>query len=210
MLTPDCLAFRKAYEPGDADPHRDQCAACQEFADLVDALQGLGFRQPLGDRLRQRLRQLPEQEDQRSLAFPQLPMLPLPPGLERRLQRIARAAVRGAELPIWIRNPRFAVAASYVLALLFTASVGNPAAWGQSAADRLDRVGAAIESVQSSGRQTWLDVEEKTAEGLALTAEFYRASRSSLKATWLEFVESIRESETTDASQVDDDQTDPS
>jgi len=210
MLKPECLELRRTYERGHTDPHLTTCAECKAFADFVDGLAQLGMRAPLGGALRERLRELPEREEGRARAIPRLPMLPLPAALERRLKQIARLATGREELPIWIRSPRFAIAASYLLTLLFAGTVGNPAAWGESAASQFDRVGIAIESAQVGGRRTLQGFEERAVEGFALTRELYRTSKSSLKANWLEFVESIKDTETTDESEADDGEADPS
>lgn len=210
MLKAECLELRSAYESGRTYAHLGECADCRAFAAFVDGLGELGMQAPLADGLRNRLRDLPEQHERRSYAFPRLPMLPLPAALERRLKQIARAAGARKELPIWIRSPRFAIAASYLLTLLFAGTVGNPAAWGQTAADQLDRVGIVIESAQVGGRKTWQGIEERAHEGFALSREFYRTSKSSLRASWLEFVDSITDTETTDESDVTDDEVDPS
>ena len=209
MLKPECLELRRTYERGHTDPHLSECADCRSFAEFVDGLGGLGVQAPLGDNLRSRLRQLPEQDEKRTYAFPQVPMLPLPAALEQRLRQIARAAA-SKELPIWIRSPRFAIAASYLLTLLFAGTLGNPAVWGQSAAEPIGRVGIVIESAQVGGQKAWQTIEGRASESFALTREFYRTSKSSLKANWLEFVESIKDTETTDASEAADGETDPS
>lgn len=207
MLKPECLALRRTYERGQSDPHLDSCPDCRAFADFVDGLSGLGMQAAMSEGLRRRLRQLPEEREREALAIPTLPMLPLPARLERRLKQIARAAAR-KDLPIWIRSPRFAIAASYLLTLLFAGTLGNPAAWGAS--EPLGRVGVVIESAQVGSAKTWRRIEGRASEGFALTKEFYRTSKSSLKANWLEFVESIKDNETTDASDATDGAADPS
>ena len=106
------------------------------------------MKAPLGDSLRRRLRDLPEGEERQALAASQLPMLPLPLALKQRLQHIGRVPKK-AELPIWIRSPRFAIAASYLLTVLIGATIGNPAALASDAVARFDRVGIAIGSVES-------------------------------------------------------------
>ncbi len=201
MLTRECQDFRRSYEAGRHDAHRDTCEACGRFAELVDSLGRWGMNTPLGNTLRRRLRDLPEGEEQRALAPPRLPMLPLPAALERRLKQIARM-LQKSEPPIWIRSPRFAIAASYLLTLLIGATVGNPAALATEAAARFDRIGIAIESVESGGRRSWQGVEERAVEGYALTKEFFSTSSSSIKSRWLEFVSSINDPETTDEAEA--------
>jgi hypothetical protein len=199
-LPSDCLEFRRSHEAGQSHPHLDECSDCRSFAEFVGGLRQLGVHTPLADELRGRLRGLPEAEERRQFAIPQVPMLPLPAALERRLKRIARVASRPREAPLWIRSPRFAVAASYLLTVIFAGTLGNPAAWGQSDATSLAPVNAVLESAQVGGRATWRSIEGRAAEGYARTKEFYRTSRSSLEARWLEFVDSINDKETTDES----------
>jgi hypothetical protein len=201
MLTRKCQDFRRTYEAGRRDSHRETCDACGQFAELIDGLGQWGMRAPLGESLRRRLRDLPEGEERRTLAAPQLPMLPLPLALKQRLQQIGRTSKK-VELPIWIRSPRFAIAASYLLTVLIGATIGNPAALASDAVARFDRVGIAIGSVESGGRRSWQGVEERAAEGFALTKEFYRTSSSSIKSRWQEFVTSINETETTDDTEA--------
>lgn len=206
MLTPECQEFRSRYEAGRQDDHRDTCESCARFAELVDSLGQWGMNAPLGNNLRQRLRDLPEGEERRALAAPRMPMLPLSATLEGRLKQIARAP-RKTELPIWIRSPRFAIAASYLLTVLIGATFGNPAAVASDAVARFDRVGIAINSVETGGRKSWQTVEERAVEGYAITKEFYRTSSSSIKSRWLEFVTSINEPETTDEAEADEAET---
>jgi hypothetical protein len=197
LLTRECQEFRRTFEAGRHDAHRDACETCGRFAELIDGLGRWGMKAPLADSLRQRLRDLPEGEKQWELGPPRLPMLPLPVSLEQRLKQIARTQPK-AELPIWIRSPRFAIAASYLLTVLIGATVGNPAALAAEAAARFDRVGITIESVESGGRKSWQGIEERAVEGYALTREFFSTSSSSVKSRWLDFVSSINDLESTD------------
>ena len=201
MLTRQCRDFRRSYEAGRHDAHRDGCEACARFAELVDGLGRWGMNAPLGDTLRRRLHDLPEGEEQRTLAPPRLPMLPFPAGLERRLKQIARARQK-SEPPIWIRSPRFAIAASYLLTVLIGATIGNPAALAAEAAARFDRVGIAIGSVESGGRRSWQGIEERAIEGYARTREFFSTSNASIKSRWLELVSSFNDPETTDETEA--------
>ena len=210
MLKPECLELRSTYERGRSDAHLAECADCRAFATFVDGLGELGLKVPLADGLRSRLRDLPERQERQTYAFPRLPLLPLPAQLERRLKQIARLASTRRDLPIWIRSPRFAIAASYLLTLLFAGTLGNPAAWGQSAAEPLGRVGIVIESAQVGGRKAWQNIEGRASEGFAMTRELYRTSRSSIQANWLEFVESFKDTETTDESNATEGETDAS
>lgn len=200
MLRPECERFQRLYERGQRDAHLAECADCRRFVELVDGLSRLGLAAPLGDDLRARLRRVPEDEAGIP-AFPTLPSLPLPATLERRLRRIARQGVRQS-LPIWIRSPRYAIAASYLLTLLVAGTLGNPAAWAGEVGQRLGRVESAWHVVRTTGHEAWTEIEEATVENLTLTEDFLRASKSSLRARWLELVESLQEQETTDEADV--------
>ena len=198
MLKPECERFQRYYERGRRGPHADRCDDCRRFAEFVDGLAELGLSDPLAERLRARLRRLPLEEAGIPVP-PQVPQLPLPAGLDRRLRRIARPAARET-LPIWIRSPRYAVAASYVLTLLIAGTLGNPAAWAGEAGQRLDRFESTWQSVRQAGRarwtETWSGVEGRIDENVSTTQDFLRASKSSLRARWLELVESLREEDT--------------
>jgi hypothetical protein len=202
VLKPECERFQRLYEHGRGTGHvgaghLEECEECRRFAAFVDGLSRLGLASPLGDELRARLRGVPE-ATLGVVAFPRVPSLPLPARLEQRLRRIARQGIRET-LPIWIRSPRYAIAASYLLALLVTATVGNPAAWAGEAGERLDRFGSAWVSVRATGLEAWSGVEEATRESLSVTEEILRVSGSSLRARWLELVDSLQEPETSES-----------
>jgi hypothetical protein len=119
MLSWPCRRFRSSFAPGSRQPHRDRCAECRAYAEALE--RAAGVRLPLPGALGQRLSALAARgEGNPVLRFP-VPQAPLPAGLHERLRGIARAEPRRQGLPLWIRSPRYAVAASYVLALLLTA-----------------------------------------------------------------------------------------
>lgn len=200
MLSHECEAFRQRYERGAADPHLERCTACRRFAEFVDGLARVGFRAPLEDELRTRLREVPSHAGGAPEALPRLPELPLPAGLGVRLRAIARRQRTQTKTttPIWIRSPRYAVAASYLLTLLIAGTVGNPAAWASQTASRFERVGMIIESVEAHGRERVGGLGERIAEGYAVGKEWMRASRSSLAERWRGLAETFDAEETTD------------
>ena len=191
-----CRKFQARYERGQRDAHLDACDACREFVAFVDTLGRLGSSAPLDDGLRARLRRVPHVEGG-EIEIPRVPQLPLPAALRERLRQIARGGVREA-LPIWIRSPRYAIAASYLLTLLISGTLGNPAVWASEAAPQLDRVGVAWKSVQANGHETWSGIEETAREGVSLTRDFLRTSKTSIAVRWTEIVESFNDQETTD------------
>lgn len=64
-------------------------------------------------------------------AVPPVPRLPLPAGLRGRLLALPRQTTVRQRPPAWILSPRYAVAASYVVAVLLGAAVGDPAELGR-------------------------------------------------------------------------------
>ncbi len=204
QLPAECQKFQRLYEGGAGHEHPKTCDECRRFVEFVDGLRRLGMSTPLEDDLRARLRGLPAREDGLP-AFPPVPQLPLPAALAERLRRIARQGAQ--ELPIWIRSPRYAIAASYLLTILIGATLGNPAAWASSAGGRIETVGSALQQVRVSGKERWDGVEERAAENYHLTRDYLRASTTSLRARWNEFVAGMNEPDTTDAGDDDDTET---
>jgi hypothetical protein len=114
VLSWDCRRFRARFEPGSGHPHRRRCPECRAFAEAVERAAGL--RLPLPESLREELR-----------AVRPLPQIPAPGALRSRLQGIARPGdLTPAPLPGWLLSPRYAVAASALLATLLTAALGDP------------------------------------------------------------------------------------
>jgi hypothetical protein len=134
MLSWACRRFRARFAPGSAHPHRLACGDCDAFAKAVE--QAAGVRLPLPAGLRRGLQAIAEPESTGTvLPFPvsRLPQLRLPAATAARLRGIA-SAQRTAP-PEWVRSPRYAVAASALLALLlgpFLAPAADRglAAWG--------------------------------------------------------------------------------
>lgn len=151
MLKLSCRRFRSGFTPGMNDPHRQSCPACAAYA---AAMERAARRLPLPEGLRSRLRAIPAASGGEGPRMP-LPQAPLPNVLRDRLRGIARisAPEEPQPLPAWVRSSRYAVAASYVLALLVGAAVGNPLELGREAADAADavstRVGGRLERMLS-------------------------------------------------------------
>ncbi len=135
MLKPACRQFRAELAPG--DPHRRSCPACAAYA---AAMERAAFRVPLPARLRSKLRAIP------GAAAPgprlPLPQASLPDPLRDRLRGLARRPVRSQgprPLPAWVRTSRYAVAASYLMAVLVGLTAGNPVQLGRQAAGRMSQ-----------------------------------------------------------------------
>ena len=117
MLSSACRRFRARFSPGpgpgSAHPHRHACRECEAFAAALES--AAGVRLPLPASLRRNLRAIAGPEPEAVLPFA-VPRLPVPDALVRRLRGIASPG-RPAP-PEWVLNPRYAVAASALLALL--------------------------------------------------------------------------------------------
>lgn len=147
MLSWACRRFRASFEPGSRHSHREECVECRAYAEALERAAGL--RLPVPGPLGRRLSALaaPRREDPGPvLRFP-LPQAPLPSGLHERLRGIARRPERQG-LPAWIRSPRYAVAASYVLAVLLTALFGD---LGGSFVRKVEEV---VERTETEGLET--------------------------------------------------------
>jgi len=150
MLKPDCRRFRT--ELALDDPHRRSCPACAAYA---AALERAAFKLPLPARLRSRLRAIP------GAAGPDprlpLPQAPLPDALRDRLRGLARRP-QPRPLPAWVRTSRYAVAASYLMAVLVGFAAGNPVQLGRQAAHRMS---AAVIGSLADGRERLAEGRER-------------------------------------------------
>ncbi len=125
MLSWACRRFRARFTPGTAPhPHRRACAECDAFAAALERVAGVRLPLPAG--LGRNLRGIAAREPGAVLPFP-IPRLPMPEALAARLRAIPPASRPSP--PEWVRNPRYALAASALLALLL-----GP--WMAGAADR--------------------------------------------------------------------------
>lgn len=174
MLKPACRQFRAELAPG--DPHRRSCPACAAYA---AAMERAAFKVPLPARLRSKLRGIPVAPGATGPG-PRLPLpqAPLPDPLRDRLRGLARRPLRSQEprpLPAWVRTSRYAVAASYLMAVLVGLAggntAGNPVQLGRQAASRMSQ---AVSERLDEGREH-LDVWEHTVR------ERYGETRRSLE-----------------------------
>lgn len=126
--------FRGEFAPGTPDAHPRGCPSCAEWVEAVSRLRDAGSDLPLPEDLRTRLRAVcppagrPEERPgvpEPGAVLAALPQVSLPRELRERLLRIP--AERGdGHLPTWTRRSRDLFAASCVLALAWTATVGGP------------------------------------------------------------------------------------
>jgi hypothetical protein len=117
MLTWTCRRFRARFAPGSAPgaahPHRQACRECDAFAAAIE--RAAGVRLPLPAGLRKNLREIAAPAEGTILPFP-VPRLTVPAALAGRLSALATQS--RPVPPEWVLSPRYAVAASALLALL--------------------------------------------------------------------------------------------
>ena len=190
-----CRRFRAAFTPGSRHPHRRQCPRCAAYAAALERAAGL--RLPLPQALAERLRAIPPAAG--TTAPPALPApvppLPLPAGLRDRLVALPRQAVgtrsmrsprspRPARLPAWVLSPRYAVAASYAVALLLTAAFNGPGDLGDRGRQLAREVGGTVARAETLGRERLAALEQAA-------AVCYREARQEVVATVEESVERL-------------------
>lgn len=185
MLKPACRRFRAELAPG--DPHRRSCLACAAYA---AAMERAAVKIPLPARLRSKLRAIPGA----SGPGPRLPLppAPLPDPLRDRLRGLARRPLRSQKprsLPAWVRTSRYAVAASYLMAVLVGFAVGNPVELGRQAAERMSRMVAAP---LSDGRERLGMLEDTVRERYGETRRSLEDSLGSLDHRVDELSQSLR------------------
>lgn len=163
MLNPECLAFQEDFTAGDRPPHRETCAGCAAFAAAVERLAAARFERPLPGTLAGRLATIPATGAYApDLPLP-LPQRALPTALESRLAGIARQVPARRSLrnpPFWVLEPRWAVAASYLLVVLWGVAFGNPAELARRGQARAEGLVSAV----SRGF-------EKTQEAISVSAD---------------------------------------
>jgi hypothetical protein len=148
VLSLACRRFRARFSPGSSHPHRRACPECAAFAAALEG--AAGVRLPLPGSLRQNLRAIAAPEPAAVLPFA-VPRAPVPASLARRLRAIAPA--HRPPLPEWLRSPRYAVAASAILALLLGPSLSHAAHRSLEMLDTVHaRVTPLLRSTEGEGR----------------------------------------------------------
>jgi hypothetical protein len=170
MLTWSCRRFRARFTPGTAHPHRTACRDCAAHASAVET--AAGVRLPLPAGLSDSLRAIASPRSGAVLPFP-VPRLPLPAATAARLRALAPA--RRPAPPEWVRSPRYAVAASAILALLLGPFLGP-------AADRgLRTLGSVRNELRDGLAPIAMQTEEKGLEGLKKLQSTAAAAESSAR-----------------------------
>lgn len=185
MLKWSCRRFR-AELPQRADhPHRRSCPECAAFAAAME--KASAPRLPLPERLRGRLRSIPAAEGEGLEPRLRVPSLRMPPHLRNRLRDLPHQGSAAGEpppreLPVWVRSSRYAVAASYLLAVVTMQLLGDPLELGRRAAGSLSEE---LRQVwQRSGVEISLErLESDVAEEAEGVAERYDATREALSTS---------------------------
>ena len=174
MLSWACRRFRARFTPGTAHhPHRRTCAECDAFAAALERV--AGARLPLPAGLGRNLRGIAAREPGAVLPFP-VPQVPMPEGLAARLRAIP--PVSRPSPPEWVRNPRYTLAASALLALLL-----GP--WMVGAADRgRQALSAASAEVSPLLDQAGEGGRRELAKVRITAAETYDSARESVEDSW--------------------------
>lgn len=180
MLSWTCRRFRARFSPGSnlgsIHPHRRACQECDAYAAALES--AAGVRLPLPASLRRSLRTIADPGTGAVLPFA-VPRLPVPDTLAARLRGLASAAVPPSRpaLPEWARSPRYAVAASAVLALLLGPFLSSAAHRGLQALD------AVQEEVSPLLRQTGESGREEIGKLRSGAANTYDAARRSVEGS---------------------------
>jgi hypothetical protein len=171
MLSWSCRRFRARFSPGSGSvhPHRRACPDCDAYAAALES--AAGIRLPMPASLRRNARAIADPEPGAVLPFA-VPRLPVPDALAVRLRQIAPAS-RPA-LPEWARSPRYAVAASALLAMLLGPFLSDAAHRGAQA------LGTVEEEVSPLLQRTSESGKEEVAKLRSTATSAYDAARRSV------------------------------
>jgi hypothetical protein len=189
MLNAACRRFRSTFHPGSgpgsAHPHRRACAECAAFAAALES--AAGVRLPLPASLRSNLRAIAGPEPGAALPFA-VPRVAVPAALSGRLR--ALAAPSGMSQPprlpqrlppVWILNPRYAVAASALLALLLAPLLAPAMDHGRQLLGAVDaEVSPLLAQGSEKGREETGKLRESAARAAAACRSAGRSVESSL------------------------------
>jgi hypothetical protein len=162
MLSFACRRFRAGFTPGSSHPHRRDCRECETFAVALESAAGVHLPLPPG--LRRNLRAIADPEPAAVLPFA-VPRLAVPDALAARLRGMATPRIQAVPriqekrpvrraLPEWARSPRYAIAASALLAMLLGPYLSSAAQRGRQAFEAVQsEVSPILERTGESGRQ---------------------------------------------------------
>jgi hypothetical protein len=176
MLSFACRRFRAGFVPGSSHSHRRSCQECAAFAAALES--AAGVRLPLPAGLRRNLRAITVPEAPAVLPFA-VPRLAVPDALAGRLRAMAspqRPPVRPV-LPEWARSPRYAIAASALLAILLSPFLSSAAQHGREAFAAVQtEVSPILEHTSESG-------EQEVGKLRSTAAAAYTAARHSVEGS---------------------------
>lgn len=198
-----CRRFRAAFTPGDpaaGSDHRQHCPHCDAYATALE--RAAAVRLPMPEALRARLLAIPALSgavapagegreraagapgtaagmDPRPVIAP-VPQLPLPDGLRARLLALPQEAGRPRP-PAWVLAPRYAIAASYLAAVLVGAALGDPGELGRRLARGIEQV---VGRAESTGEQNLGSLQQGAAAR-------YRAAREAAGSVGRSMEESL-------------------
>jgi hypothetical protein len=186
VLTAACRRFRSTFHPGSgpgpAHPHRRACAECAAYAAAVES--AAGVRLPVPASLRRNLRAIAGPEAGAVLPFA-VPRLTVPAPLAGRLRGLAAPSgmPRPARPvpPVWILNPRYAVAASALLALLLAPLLATAMDHGRQVLGAVDaQVAPLLAQGGEKGREEAGKLRESATRAAAACRSAGRSVESSL------------------------------
>lgn len=187
MLNAACRRFRSTFHPGSgpgpAHPHRRACAECEAFAAALES--AAGVRLPVPASLRGNLRAIAGPEPGAALPFA-VPRMAVPAALTGRLRGLAAAAAPGAARPsrpappFWILHPRYAVAASALLALLLAPLLAPAMDHGRQ---WLGAVDAEVAPLLAEGDETGREGAGKLRASAARAAAACRSAGRSIESS---------------------------
>jgi len=156
VLSGACRQFRAGFVSGSGrgsvHPHRRACPECEAFAAALESASGVRLPLPAG--LRRNLEAIAGPEPDAALPF-SVPRLPVPDALSRRLREIPRPLPAGRPAPpAWVMNPRYAVAASVLLALLLGPFLSTAAHHGLQVVGAVqEEVSPLLQRTEEGGRE---------------------------------------------------------
>ena len=188
MLNAACRRFRSTFHPGSgpgpAHPHRRACAECEAYAAALES--AAGVRLPVPASLRRNLRAIAGPEAGAVLPFA-VPRLTVPAPLAGRLRGLAAGVGRHLPArpprpapPVWILNPRYAVAASALLALLLAPLLAPAMDHGRQV---LGAVDAEVTPLLAQGGATGREEAGKLRESAARAAAACRSAGLSVESS---------------------------
>jgi len=182
MLKESCKAFREAFEPGREEAHLAACPECRAWVRDVEAIRRCGVDLPLPRGMRAALLDIPLNESRpggdakAGITLDALPQMPLPGELRAKLRGIpARTAMRERP-PLWVIAPRYALAASLLLAAILAGALAKPTPSARKTADLVSKgVTLSIPETEVPDTKTLAGVGDVVVSGCRLANDSMRS-----------------------------------